>query len=58
MDTRTIHSAALAAGRFQRQALAHLDRPKPELLQRDGQELIDLLDALGFRPTGGLEEAS
>lgn len=49
MNNRTLHEAARAAGRFQHQALAHLDRPTPDLLQRDGQDLIDRLDALGFR---------
>jgi hypothetical protein len=50
MDKSILHRASRAAGLFQRQALAHLDRPKPELVERDAQDLADLLGALGFQP--------
>ena len=51
MDRHTLHEASRAAGRFQRLALAHLDRRAREQLTEEGQALVDLLDALGFRPT-------
>jgi len=49
-NTKAIHEAAHAAGRFQLMANLHLDKPSGAAFQRDGQALMDRLWALGFRP--------
>ena len=52
MDRIKLHEAAGAAGRFQVHALAFLNEGKPDAMEREGQQLIDLLTELGFRPGG------
>ena len=49
MTNGQILEAAKKARTFQMMALFHLDHPREDAFQRDGQALIDALWALGFR---------